>query len=284
MVTERHGTANSVELRDVVLYLWRWRGLLLVLTASGALLAAAWAMLVVEPTYEASAVVQLPEPTRPPQTQVLVQPTAPDGPTFDALQAFFQYVPGPIPAGVTPETLELHVKTDPVLQNIARRLGLPAREDVLNDLKGSISFSYTPNARLLEVSATASDPQMAARIANEVAMEIVRYAQQKTQLFYQTMLERTKGALQAEGNRLTPRLRAYLQGKVEELRLLLRLQDGKLSIEVLQQAQPPNVTLERRWKATVAFGAVAGFLLGFMALFLRAILKGTLRDGNAKRE
>jgi len=262
------------------LYVWRWRGLLLALTVFGALLAAAWTMLGVEPTYEASAVVQLPEPTRPSQTQVFVQPIAPDGPTFDILQPFFQYVPGPIPADVTPEILEIHVKTDPVLQNIARRLGLPVQEDVLNQLKGAISFSYTPSARLLEVSATASDPQMAARMANEVVLEILRYAQQKPQLVYQTLLERIEGALQAEGNQITPELRAYLERKVEELRLLLRLQDEKLNIKVLQQAQPPNATVERSWKVNVAFGAVTGFLLGFMVLFLRSILQGNPRDEN----
>jgi len=277
MVTERNGIGNAVELRDVILYLWRWRGLLLTLTVLGALLAGAWAMLGVEPTYEATAVLQLPEPSRPPQAQVIVQHTAPDGSSFEVLQAFFQHLSGSIPTGVTPEILEMHVKTESVLQEIARRIGLPAHEDSVAQLRNGISVSYIPNTRLLEISATASDTQLAAKLANEVAAETVRYAQQRSLLVYQTLLKRMEATLQAEGDRIAPQIREYLEGKVEELRLLLRLQDGRFSIEILQEAQPPDATREKGWKATVAFGAVVGFLLGFMVLFLRAILQGGFR-------
>jgi succinoglycan biosynthesis transport protein ExoP len=152
-----------------------------------------------------------------------------------------------------------------VAERAAKKLAVPGITGA--SVADSVSVSLEGESDVANVSATASDPELAARIANVFAQEYIalrRNADRRAVLEAKTLVESHLGRLPpsqrqgVEGQRL--------QGQVQELDLLASLQTG--NAELAQSAVPNGTPVSPKPLRNLVLGLVLGLLLGIGLAFL----------------
>lgn len=169
----------------------------------------------------------------------------------------------------------LSLVTQPaVAARTAGALGAPATAS-------TVSAAIQPTARgstdVVDITATAHDPQQAARLATTYAMQFVAYRQRQDQaaiLAGRASLER-----QIQVAQDTPSQRAQLPGlrdRATQLTALASVQTGNVS--VLARGKAPEAASSPRVARSSVIGGLLGLVVGAMALAILTAADQRLRD------
>lgn len=180
----------------------------------------------------------------------------------------------PEPLRETSTNLQL-VSVQQVAQRTVDALDKPGltAEDVL----GSVSVSPAGESELATVSATAADPDFAAKLANTVAKQYILFSkhanEEKIDTAQGLIEEKLLGLSEAEregpaGNEL--------EAKIRQLSALSAVQTG--DAELAQAATPPSSPSSPKKTRNVALGIVLGIVLGIGLAMLREQFDRRLRD------
>jgi capsular exopolysaccharide synthesis family protein len=161
---------------------------------------------------------------------------------------------------------------------VAERAAAEIGEGVTaGEVRSSTEFDANEDADLIEVEATSSEPETAARIANGFAMAFVAFRRgtdRQEVLAAQRRIQRQLDAQPtATETQTTPDAsRARLQARADELQALADLQTGGVSI--VERASEPGSPSSPRPLRNTLIGGFAGLLLG---LSLALVLEQTQR-------
>lgn len=130
-----------------------------------------------------------------------------------------------------------------------------------------LSIAGRGETSIVEVSATATSPALAAAIANTYTSLFVSEQQSSNHAYFKSALAHVKKQL-AE---LSPQQRVgqdglSLQNRAQSLRLLTELKYG--NIQVAQEALAPSTPSSPNTKKNTGLGAIVGLLLGLSVAFL----------------
>ncbi len=152
-----------------------------------------------------------------------------------------------------------------VSSRTAKKLDIPGLTPAA--VAGSVSVSSAGESDVADVSVTAPDPTLAARIANVFAREYIEYSRESDR---ETVLE-AKVRVEAQYDQLTAQQRGETQGRrlvqqAEELAVLASLQTG--NAELVQEATPNSTPVSPHPKRDTVLGLVLGLLLGVGLILL----------------
>ncbi|HLH14059.1 MAG TPA: polysaccharide biosynthesis tyrosine autokinase, partial [Solirubrobacteraceae bacterium] len=156
------------------------------------------------------------------------------------------------------------VQLGDMAEKTARRLGAGwTKEKVSQD----ISVSAQGESNIVDVSATASSPTLAAAIANTYTQQFVREQQSANHAYYASALALVNKQLAA----LSPKQRAgtaglALQDRAQSLGVLAELRNG--NVQVAQAAAAPTSPSSPKVARNTILGALLGLLLGLGVAFL----------------
>ena len=154
------------------------------------------------------------------------------------------------------------VKTDAVAARVARRIGFRGNP---GDLLGSVRATGSQGSDYITISTTASNPQMAARLANAFAGAYIdtRAADRRDQ---------TEAAVSALRRRLdstvgpgSGSLRHSLQRKIDQLQLVLSTPSA--DAQQVDRARPPSAPAAPNPRRNAIFAFVLSLLVGVIAAF-----------------
>lgn len=186
----------------------------------------------------------------------------------------------PEPLRETSTNLQL-VSVQQVAERTVKALdksGLTA-EDVL----ASVNVSPAGESELATVSATADDPDFAAKLANTVAKQYILFSkhanEEKIDTAQGLIEEKLIGLSQAE--REGP-AGEELEAKIRQLSALSAVQTG--DAELAQAATPPSAPSSPKTTRNVALGIVLGLVLGLGLAMLREQFDRRIRDAEDIQE
>lgn len=144
-------------------------------------------------------------------------------------------------------------------------------------VSGSLSIAGQGETSIVDVSAIATSPELAAAIANTYTSQFVSEQQRSNHRYFKSALAHVNRQL-AE---LSPQQRVgqdglSLQDRAQSLRLLTELNYG--NVQVAQEALPPASPSSPNTKKNTALGAVLGLLLGLGVAFLLERLDRRIRE------
>jgi capsular exopolysaccharide synthesis family protein len=142
-----------------------------------------------------------------------------------------------------------------------------ARELTKEKVKEALSVSAQGESNIVDVTATATSPALAAEIANTYANTFVKEQQDNNHAYYASALalvDRQLGALSAK-QRLSPAGIA-LASRAQSLGVLAELRNG--NVEVAQWATIPTSASSPKVFRNTLLGALLGLLLGLGIAFL----------------
>ncbi len=143
----------------------------------------------------------------------------------------------------------------------ARELGVQAEP---SELLSKVKVETAPNADVLNIVATASDPQYAARLANAFAEQYIAFRSQ-SQLAgvtaSETSLQHQIAALPAGSSE-----RVALEGDLQHLSALRAVAGGGANI--IGRATPPTSPAGTGLASTIAIGLLVGLAIAFSLVFL----------------
>ena len=144
-------------------------------------------------------------------------------------------------------------------------------------LTGAVSTQVELGSGLLQITATASNPQFAARLANAVANTLVAQDNQQTRVQFSRLASnlrrRIAGLKPLPGGAPTPQLSFY----EDELARLETLASFATSAQVATPAQAPSGPSSPHKAREAAIGLLLGLLLGVIAAFVRDSMDRRLR-------
>jgi capsular exopolysaccharide synthesis family protein len=156
----------------------------------------------------------------------------------------------------------------------AKRLdhGLTARQ-----IKSNVSITAQGESNIVDVSAAASSPALAAGIANTYADQFVKDQQQASRRYFGSAL----GLVRKEYAALPPQQRTGSQGlaltnRAQSLQILSQLQSG--NVQVAQAATLPTSPSSPKITRNTVLGGVLGLLLGLGLAFLFERLDRRVKD------
>jgi polysaccharide biosynthesis transport protein len=198
---------------------------------------------------------------------VLIQPSSP---ISDAVVGSSSAAEDPTRIAAT----DLLLMTSPAVANAAQHaLGLNISP---SDLRAEVTASEEPNADLFDITASDSDPERAAKIANAFAVQFVSFRQANAQ----------QSAAAAETG-LSQRLaalpptdiadRAALQAALQRVSELGAVQTGDAS--VVSSATVPSSPSSPKPKLDAALGLIFGLALGLGLVFLVDLTDRRIKDG-----
>lgn len=161
-----------------------------------------------------------------------------------------------------------------VITRVHRRLrsGPPAAA-----LAGAVSTQVEVGSGLLQITANASTPAFASRLANTVAAVVVARDNEQTR----AQFSRMANSIRARIGRLKPQPAGtpspQLSFYQDELARLESLSSFASSAQVAKPAEPPSGPSSPNKARDVALGAVLGLLLGIIAAFVRDSMDRRLR-------
>jgi len=146
----------------------------------------------------------------------------------------------------------------------AARLGEGLTE---GKVRAGLSVSAQGESNVVDVSATASSPVLAAAIANTYTKQFVTEQQNANHAYYAGALKLVEKQLKA----LTPKQKlspsaVALAGRAQSLGVLAELHNG--NVEIAQAATPPTSPSSPKVSRNTVLGAVLGLLLGLGIAFL----------------
>jgi capsular polysaccharide biosynthesis protein/Mrp family chromosome partitioning ATPase len=201
---------------------------------------------------------------------------------------------------------EVLVHREVILQPVVEQLQLPVGWWKLSE---AVTTAVNPQANLLEIAVTDSDPVRAAAIANAIADRLINYspaspgkiADQQAQL--ESQINETQAVLDDIGRRIAEleerqgQLNAAIdlrenQEQINELEksreryqesysnlLLLRNNAQTNTLQVFEYAVPPGAPLPEKMLLTVGVAGFGGLLLSLVAIFLLDLLDTRWRSG-----
>lgn len=185
----------------------------------------------------------------------------------------------PMPSVQTPGQLAAVaadlVTAPKVVDQVKRELHTSAS---VGALSGAISGQVAIPSDLLEVSATASDPNFAAELANTTARVLVAQDNAQAQGQFSHLARAVGQRLSALQRHVTPATSNQLVFYEDEFG---RLQTLSSSAQTAQFVQPASAPVSSSTSATrsVLLGLLFGLLLGILAAFARDVTDRRLRGG-----
>lgn len=144
-------------------------------------------------------------------------------------------------------------------------------------VKEDLSVSAQGESNIVNVSATATSPVVAAEIANTYTTQFVKEQQSANRAYYSSALRLVNKQLDAISpkQRLSPSGLA-LEGRAQSLGVLAELREG--TVKVAQTAAPPTSPSSPKTARNTILGAVLGLLLGLGVAFLRERFDRRIRE------
>ena len=152
-----------------------------------------------------------------------------------------------------------------------------ARELTKEKVSGSLSVSAQGESNIVDVTATATSPVLAAEIANTYSSVFVKEQQDSNHAYYASALKlvnRQLAALSSKERVGTAGL--ALQDRAQSLGVLAELRNG--NVQVAQAAAVPTSPSSPKTAKNTALGAVLGLLLGLGLAFLLDRLDQRIRE------
>ena len=152
-----------------------------------------------------------------------------------------------------------------------------ARGLTMEQVKEDLSVSAQGESSIVNVSATAASPALAADIANAYTSQFVKEQQTSNHHYYASALVLVNKQLAA----LPPRQRAgtaglALQDRAQSLGVLAELRNG--NVEVAQAAMPPTSPSSPKTARNTILGGLLGLMLGLGIAFLLERLDRRIRE------
>lgn len=154
------------------------------------------------------------------------------------------------------------------LGDMAARTAAQLHEGLTKEsVKADLAVSSRGESNIVEVSATAGSPVLAARIANSYTRDFVREQTTRDHAYYASALKLVEGQLA----KLTPRERAganglAIQARAQSLAILSELRNS--SVQVAEPAAVPNSPTSPKVARNVALAGLLGALLGLCLFWL----------------
>jgi len=146
------------------------------------------------------------------------------------------------------------------------------------DVDAMVNASSEANEDVVSVTATDTDPEFAALVANTFATEYIafrREADRTTVRRARELVERQLERLNEEGLGGTQRVQS-LAAQAEQLRVLAALQTG--NAELVQRAEPPNQRISPKPVRNTLVGGVLGVMLAIALVLLFERIDRRVRD------
>src|SRR5438128_313667 len=145
------------------------------------------------------------------------------------------------------------------------------------EVKQAISVSAQGESNIVDVSATAGSPKLAAEIANTYTSQFVAEQQNSNHEYYASALALVNKQLAALGprQRLSP-AGVALENRAQSLGVLAELRSG--NVQIAQSAGVPTAPSSPRAKRNTILGALFGLLLGLGIAFVIERLDRRLRE------
>lgn len=148
------------------------------------------------------------------------------------------------------------VQRGDMAERAASRLGLTADE-----IREDLAVAPEGESNLVDVSATATSPTLAAAIANVYVAQFVAEQQSSNHAYYASALALVNRQLtrMSQRQRLSPAGLA-LEGRAQSLGVLAELRNG--NVEVVQRAAVPTAPSSPKTARNTVLGALLGLVLG----------------------
>jgi capsular exopolysaccharide synthesis family protein len=144
-------------------------------------------------------------------------------------------------------------------------------------IKTKLSISPQGESNVVDVSATATSPTLASRIANTYSNEFIKGQARASRQYFGSALTlvRKEYAALPRQQRTGPQGLA-LTDRAQSLQILSQLQSG--NVQVAQAATPPSGPSSPKVKRNTALGGVLGLLLGVALAFLLERLDRRIKE------
>jgi capsular exopolysaccharide synthesis family protein len=210
-----------------------------------------------EPSYESTA-------------QILISPVPSDDETFLGVQ-ILRDTPGDPTRAV--ETAASLLDSPLAARQAAQRLG---DGWTTSEVEEAVEVEAQGQSNVLAVTAKASDPDEAARVANEFADAALAVRTDALREQVRTRLADLETRLRLLGDEADTTTRAELAARISALESLQRGEDPTVS--VLESARPPEESVGASSALIIGLALIAGFILATGAALLIETLDRRIRD------
>jgi tyrosine-protein kinase len=186
----------------------------------------------------------------------------------------FGFEPNQDPQRVAATNIKL-VSSDAVSVRTAKALDVPGLNAA--DVRDAVSVTPEGESELIAIEATAADPALATKIANEFARQYIDFSRDEAK----AKIEATKAPIEAQLEEIPLADRegtsaSVLERKIRQLDALKAIQTG--NAELAQPATEPTSPSSPRTARNVALGILLGLLLGIALVLAREQFDRRLRD------
>ena len=285
---------EEISLRELIETLWTGKWVIIVLTITALLISGVVSYWIIEPTYEAKAVLQI-KKTETTQSREEIS----------RLEALIDNY-----AATAPDSVQDYIslaKSEAVLAKMMARLQIDAREMPLNILANKIKVTNIKDTNLFEITVQDSSPQKATEIANALAVEFSDYVFAENKNNSQKiimLLEKQMETAQANFASCVEEMNEFLKQpdnvvKREQLQLkldmakesytffqkkhaeLLAVEEMGLDgfgVAIVSQAYQPTAPIAPKKPLNLAVAACLGLMLGVFVVLFKAYWENSAAD------